>query len=212
MADEVGFFPPKGRARHLDQLAIAFGCLPFCLLDDGSHAAELLLELMQQLLVNVAAQRQAASRLTKGSTCIMPSHHASSSPSCGFQIATMQQAVQEATAAFQATQQDVAQNHSLRRNCLQQQHENEMVLQELKLLAADAIVYKMIGPVLVRQDTMEARSNVSKRLEFIAGEVKRLDTQLQQLEEKQSTKQAQLVKMQQEVQGQQQHQQQGVTA
>jgi prefoldin beta subunit len=42
-------------------------------------------------------------------------------------------------------------------------------LQELKLLAEDANVYKMIGPVLVRQDTMEARSNVSKRLEFIAG-------------------------------------------
>lgn len=124
----------------------------------------------------------------------------------------MQQAVQEATAAFQATQQDVQQNHSLRRNCLQQQHENEMVLQELKLLAEDANVYKMIGPVLVRQDTMEARSNVSKRLEFIAGELKRLDSQLHQLEEKQSKKQAQLVKMQQEVQGQQQHQQQGVTA
>ena len=27
----------------------------------------------------------------------------------------------------------------------------------------------MIGPVLVRQDTLEARSNVDKRLEFIGG-------------------------------------------
>jgi prefoldin beta subunit len=39
------------------------------------------------------------------------------------------------------------------------------------MLAEDANVYKMIGPVLVRQDTLEARSNVSKRLEFIAGEL-----------------------------------------
>ena len=102
-------------------------------------------------------------------------------------------------------------------------------------------MYKMIGPVLVRQDTLEARSNVDKRLEFIgggwmcvracgrmarwrrmdasggsglrgpaaacptptgcqqllrarlpAGEIKRLDSQLQQLEEKQSKKQAQV--------------------
>jgi chaperonin cofactor prefoldin len=43
--------------------------------------------------------------------------------------------------------------------------------QELGMLAEDANVYKMIGPVLVRQDTLEARSNVSKRLEFIAGEL-----------------------------------------
>jgi hypothetical protein len=41
--------------------------------------------------------------------------------------------------------------------------------QELKLLSEDANVYKMIGPVLVRQDTLEARSNVDKRLEFIGG-------------------------------------------
>lgn len=30
-------------------------------------------------------------------------------------------------------------------------------------------MYKMIGPALVRQDTLEARSNVGKRLEFIGG-------------------------------------------
>lgn len=30
-------------------------------------------------------------------------------------------------------------------------------------------MYKMIGPALVRQDTLEAQSNVSKRLEFIGG-------------------------------------------
>jgi len=42
--------------------------------------------------------------------------------------------------------------------------------QELKLLPEGANVYKMIGPALVRQDTLEAQSNVSKRLEFIGGE------------------------------------------
>ncbi len=30
-------------------------------------------------------------------------------------------------------------------------------------------MYKMIGPALVKQDTLEAQSNVNKRLEFIGG-------------------------------------------
>ncbi|EFN52203.1 hypothetical protein CHLNCDRAFT_139019 [Chlorella variabilis] len=121
---------------------------------------------------------------------------------------TLQRELQTEVAAFQQLQQGVQQNHRLRQQSLQQQHENEMVLQELALLAEDANVYKMIGPVLVRQDTLEARANVGKRLEFIAGELKRLDTQLQQLEERQGKKQAQLVRMQQELQGAQQQQQQ----
>ncbi len=42
-------------------------------------------------------------------------------------------------------------------------------MQELKLLADDAAVYKMIGPALVRQEPGEAAANVGKRLEFIGG-------------------------------------------
>lgn len=33
------------------------------------------------------------------------------------------------------------------------------------------VVYKLIGPVLVKQDQAEAKSNVEKRLEFIRGEM-----------------------------------------
>ncbi len=32
-------------------------------------------------------------------------------------------------------------------------------------------MYKQIGPVLVKQDVAEAKSNVDTRLEFIAGEM-----------------------------------------
>ena len=39
--------------------------------------------------------------------------------------------------------------------------------QELELISEDANVYKLVGPVLVKQDMMEAKANVSKRLEFI---------------------------------------------
>ena len=33
------------------------------------------------------------------------------------------------------------------------------------------LVFKLVGPVLVKQDQAEAKSNVDKRLEFIRGEM-----------------------------------------
>lgn len=44
-------------------------------------------------------------------------------------------------------------------------------LQELELLEDDANVFKLIGPVLVKQDLAEAKANVNKRLEYITAEL-----------------------------------------
>ncbi|KAJ0735238.1 putative prefoldin beta [Helianthus annuus] len=63
-----------------------------------------------------------------------------------------------------------------------------MSLCELDLLNDDANVYKLIGPVLVKQDLAEANANVRKRIEYISAELKRLDSTLQDLEEKQNSK------------------------
>ncbi|RLN93291.1 hypothetical protein BBJ28_00007904 [Nothophytophthora sp. Chile5] len=41
----------------------------------------------------------------------------------------------------------------------------------LDLLDADAKVYKLVGPVLLKQDADEAKTNVDKRLEFINNEL-----------------------------------------
>lgn len=46
-----------------------------------------------------------------------------------------------------------------------------MLLQELELLEDDANVYKLIGPVLVKQDLAEAKANVNKRLDYITAEL-----------------------------------------
>ena len=43
--------------------------------------------------------------------------------------------------------------------------------QELDLLKEDANVYKLIGPVLVKQDLAEANANVHKRIEYISAEL-----------------------------------------
>jgi len=61
-------------------------------------------------------------------------------------------------------------NIEARKTFTQQATENEMVLEELKSLEEGASVYKLIGPMLAKQDVVEATSNVTKRLEFINAE------------------------------------------
>lgn len=43
--------------------------------------------------------------------------------------------------------------------------------QEFAQLTPDNVVFKLIGPVLVKQEQNEAKSNVETRLEFIRGEM-----------------------------------------
>lgn len=58
----------------------------------------------------------------------------------------------------------------------EKKNENDMVLQEFKKLNDDANVYKLVGPVLARQDLVECSGNVTKRIEFIEKEIARLAT------------------------------------
>lgn len=64
--------------------------------------------------------------------------------------------------------------------------------QELGRLDDSATVYKLIGPAMIKQDLLEANTNVAKRLEYIQGEVKRITAKLAELEAK-SKEQQQLV-------------------
>jgi prefoldin beta subunit len=53
--------------------------------------------------------------------------------------------------------------------------------------------------VFVRQDHVEATSNVKKRLEYIGSEAKRLDEKMSLMEEKLGKKQTRIVQLQNEV-------------
>jgi prefoldin beta subunit len=64
------------------------------------------------------------------------------------------------------------------------------MLQELDLLDEDAIVYKLIGPAMIKQDLVEAKTNVSKRLEYIQAEMKRIADRITTLEGKGKDQQA----------------------
>ncbi|KAM2512484.1 hypothetical protein PS1_036754 [Malus domestica] len=97
-------------------------------------------------------------------------------------------------------QKDISKNHQVRKKYTIQLGENELVLKELDLLSEDANVFKLIGPVLVKQDLAEARANVRKRIEYISAELKRLDATLQDMEEKQNSKKETILKLQQRAQ------------
>jgi prefoldin beta subunit len=75
-------------------------------------------------------------------------------------------------------------NIEARKTFTQQATENEMVLEELKSLEEGASVYKLIGPMLAKQDVVEATSNVTKRLEFINAERTRLEKAAEAIEKK----------------------------
>ena len=52
-----------------------------------------------------------------------------------------------------------------------QLNENNSVLDELGYLDESNTVFKQIGPVLVRQELVEARQNIKKRIEYIKAEM-----------------------------------------
>ena len=63
-----------------------------------------------------------------------------------------------------------------RQKQLSQLNENTMVKQELDLISGDtAVVYKKIGPCLVKQDLGSAKDWVSKRIEFVENRIKAVD-------------------------------------
>ena len=53
----------------------------------------------------------------------------------------------------------------------QKKYENEQVKVELDLADDNDVVYKLVGPVLMKEDLSEARSTVEKRIEFINKEM-----------------------------------------
>ncbi|XP_020273219.1 prefoldin subunit 6 [Asparagus officinalis] len=102
--------------------------------------------------------------------------------------------------ALSKLQKDIGKSHQVRKQYTIQLGENELVLKELDLLNDSANVYKLIGPVLVKQDLAEARANVRKRIEYISAELKRLDGTLQDLEDQQNSKRDSVLKLQQKIQ------------
>ncbi|XP_012534381.1 prefoldin subunit 6 isoform X2 [Monomorium pharaonis] len=78
-----------------------------------------------------------------------------------------------------------------------QLNENIMVKKELDLLKEENDVFKLIGPVLVKQDLCEAKQNVDKRMDYIKSELKRVDDLMSTLDKKLDSQRDVIEKLQQ---------------
>lgn len=51
-----------------------------------------------------------------------------------------------------------------RQQLTEKKHENELVLKELEMLDESADVYKLVGPIIAKQDQGECKGNVKNRI------------------------------------------------
>ncbi|XP_073454309.1 prefoldin subunit 6 isoform X1 [Aquarana catesbeiana] len=112
----------------------------------------------------------------------------------------LQEKLQAEVTKYQQIQKDISTSMAARQKLEAQVTENKIVKEELGVLDDSNTVYKLIGPVLVKQDLEEAKSTVEKRLQYINGEIKRYETMLKDLEQKSEQQRASLTKLQQEYQ------------
>ena len=112
----------------------------------------------------------------------------------------IQEQLQKEIEAFQKLQKDLQKLVQGRQQLEAQHTENKIVKDELDLVEEGGNVYKLTGPVLIKQDLSEARMNVQKRIDYIQGEVKRHEKSIKELQEKQEKKRETITKLQQQYQ------------
>ncbi|KAJ3721525.1 prefoldin subunit 6 [Lentinula raphanica] len=115
-------------------------------------------------------------------------------------LQSLREKLQAASVEYQKTQLDLSNAVEARQKLDTQLAENELVKKEFALLKPENTVYKQVGPVLVKQDQAEAKSTVDTRLEFIRGEIKRIETQLKDIEAKAEKKKSEIVEIQTAIQ------------
>jgi prefoldin beta subunit len=81
-----------------------------------------------------------------------------------------------------------------------QQQENKAVQKEFASLADDAGIYRLVGPVLLKQDKTEAVGTVDGRLDFIGKEIGRTETRIKELQDSNERKRVELLQLQQKMQ------------
>ncbi|KAG8725397.1 hypothetical protein FRC09_000038 [Ceratobasidium sp. 395] len=137
--------------------------------------------------------------------------------------------LQTASTAYQKLQDDLQTAVESRQRLDAQLNENELVkkvcagvfpvreskrsglsIEEFATLKSHNTVYKLVGPVLVKQDQEEAKSNVNKRLEYIRGEISRVETQISDFTKKSEKSKNEIVTIQAVMQAKAQKAEEGV--
>ncbi|KAL1894794.1 Prefoldin subunit 6 [Ceratocystis pirilliformis] len=113
---------------------------------------------------------------------------------------------------FQKLQQDLQEKVAARQKLDSQKQENLTVQAEFERLKDGDVIYKTVGPVLLKQEKFEAENTVSGRLDFISGEISRVEVQIKEIQDKMETKKTEIIQVQSSAQATQAQAQQPVAA
>ncbi|KAF2883155.1 hypothetical protein ILUMI_23023 [Ignelater luminosus] len=111
-----------------------------------------------------------------------------------------QKKLENELSSFKNTQKEFQKAVATRQQLDAQLNENQIVKEELDRLPADRKVYKAIGPALIKTEIVEAKQNVTKRIDYINNEIKRSDDLIVSLEKKQDSHREALQRLQQQYQ------------
>ncbi|KAH8105766.1 prefoldin subunit 6 [Phellopilus nigrolimitatus] len=104
--------------------------------------------------------------------------------------------LQSATADYQKLQLELSAAVDARQRLDAQLTETGMVKKEFVLLQPTSEVYKLVGPILVKQDQPEAKANVDKRLAFIKSEIQRVEAGIKDINERTEKRRMEIVEIQ----------------
>ncbi|KAJ6138566.1 Prefoldin [Penicillium samsonianum] len=113
-----------------------------------------------------------------------------------------QKQLQALSEEFQGLQTELEVLVDARQKLESQQQENEGVQTEFAYLDDESNIYKLVGPVLLKQDKTEAIMAVNGRLEFIEKEIKRIEAEIDATQEKSEKMRSELIQLQSQAQQQ----------
>ncbi|KAI7207412.1 hypothetical protein KC333_g9435 [Hortaea werneckii] len=111
-----------------------------------------------------------------------------------------QKQMQALSEQYQGLQTELTTLVSARQKLESQQQENKNVQKEFQTLNDEANIYKLVGPVLLKQDSTEAKSTVEGRLEYIDKEIKRIESSIKDMQEKTEGKKMEMIQIQTQAQ------------
>ncbi|KAJ6092521.1 prefoldin subunit 6 [Penicillium sp. IBT 16267x] len=114
-----------------------------------------------------------------------------------------QKQLQALSDEFQQMQTELEGLVDARQKLESQQQENQGVQSEFAQLDDESNIFKMVGPVLLKQEKTEAVMAVNGRLEFIEKEIKRIEKEIEAKQDAAEQKRTEIVQFQSQVQQQQ---------
>ncbi|KAI1171539.1 prefoldin subunit [Nemania sp. FL0916] len=111
-------------------------------------------------------------------------------------MAEVQAQLQALSEEYQKLQQELQTAVDARQKVEAQRQENIGVQNEFKRLKDGESIYKLAGPILLKQEKVEAESTVNGRLEFIGKELQRSEGQIKEIQDKLEKKKSEIIQAQ----------------